>query len=452
MRFVPLCILVIFTIVQIAENQTSAIKIAASEARYGNWSRWSVCDVNCRQQKTRVCLGGQCQPDRLTKERKCPECSIKWNIVKKFLNFFGMDDSSESDYVGDDSSEYFLPSETLPTAREADPADPTSVFNNFRLDSFFDDSFFDDIVVSFRSPFGFNFGTNNVDDDAPQAEDEDDAEEVENLDDSEVLLENVPLDSTCGITKYDRSFGKFAKIIGGKNADRGRWPWQVALYSSEHEKFFCGGTLITSSWVITAAHCLVSDFGSDFVILAGLYDTDDALESSIHLMKHTVMHPEYDSNTNDNDIALLKLYTEVKLSDDVGVACLPGYLQASPDRSEVCKVLGWGSGTHRTTLQEADMNIQSQRTCRRHHYASGSVITRRMMCASSKNYASDTCGGDSGGPLLCRNPKIPSRPWALFGITSFGDDCTVSQSPGIYTRVSSFRKWIDSTILCDGKC
>ncbi|XP_055702357.1 neurotrypsin-like isoform X2 [Phlebotomus papatasi] len=311
-----------------------------------------------------------------------------------------------------------------------------------------------DFFNSFDFEWEIPFSSSPVDNDVEEQDEHDENEDVEFVDGKTNTEELFGKDHVCGVTKNERSPAMMAKIIGGRNAMRGRWPWQVALFSQEYEKFFCGGTLIAKSWVLTAAHCLVSDFATDITVFVGLHDTADVEDSpySIHLIKKRVTYPRYDPESNDNDIALLRLYDEVKLSDNVGFACLPSYLQASPDRSVVCKVLGWGGGTHRTILQEADMNIQPIKSCKRHYYGTGNVITRHMLCASSRNYASDTCGGDSGGPLLCRDPKTPSRPWTLFGITSFGDDCTVSEGPGVYTRVSSFRKWIDSVIACDGLC
>uniref|UniRef100_A0A6B2EK78 limulus clotting factor C n=1 Tax=Phlebotomus kandelakii TaxID=1109342 RepID=A0A6B2EK78_9DIPT len=443
MKLVPLCILVCFLIIaqQVPQNEASPAK--SQDALYGVWSRWSPCDETCHQTKVRSCLGGDCERNRLMKERKCPGCGTKVRIVQKLLQLFGMGDSTETDY--DDYGEHWLTDDADISAR-SDPESP----ENDDLGSFFRD-FFHTFDFEWNNPFSKPQEENDVD------LDEEEEEEIEELpgfktpngEDSVFGADHV-----CGVTKNEKSSGMMAKIIGGRNSKRGRWPWQVALYNQEYENFFCGGTLISKYWVITAAHCLMSDFGSDVTVFSGLYDTGDLVESpySIHLVRDRVIHPRYDSETNDNDIALLRLYNEVKLSDDVGIACLPSYLQASPGRSEVCKVLGWGQGTRRTKLQEADMHVQPAKSCKRHYYGTGQVVTRHMLCASSRDYVSDTCGGDSGGPLLCRDPKSPSRPWTLFGITSFGDDCTVSESPGVYTRVAAFRKWIDSVIECDGSC
>uniref|UniRef100_A0A1L8DQQ6 Putative trypsin n=2 Tax=Nyssomyia neivai TaxID=330878 RepID=A0A1L8DQQ6_9DIPT len=422
MKLVPLIVVICVLIVA----QLPQSEAATQSVEYGEWSRWSKCDETCHQTKVRSCLIGACNKERLMKQRKCPGCSTRIHIVQKLLSFLGFgDDSPEVDYDAPDSGEYWY----TPEPRENTEEDVSSMrgFN----------SLFSDF---------FNFGWDNSFPTKPQwDQDLDDEEEVEEVPD---VAEDVVYNGDCGVTGNERNQGMMAKIIGGRNAMRGRWPWQVALYNPEHEKFFCGGTLIAKSWVLTAAHCLMSDFGDSYVVFVGLHDTDDPLmpSSNIHIVIDSMIHPRYDVESNDNDIALLHLQDEVKLGGDVGLACLPDYLQASPDRSEVCKVLGWGSGTYRTALQEADMHIQSMRSCRRHYYDTGHVITRHMICASSKNYRSDTCGGDSGGPLLCRNHKHPSRPWTLFGITSFGDDCTVSESPGIYTRVSAYRKWIDSVI------
>ncbi|XP_055688040.1 chymotrypsin-like elastase family member 2A [Lutzomyia longipalpis] len=449
MKLVPFfAIVCLLLITQLPQHKASS----SSSVEYGEWSRWSNCDETCHQTKVRTCLSGTCQRDRLMKQRKCPGCGTKLHIVQKLLSFLGFGgDSEEIDYDADDTDEYWSSPEPVPTPREMPEIDVSDLGFNSLFSDFFN--------VGWDNPFSMKPinppSWDQERDIERDSHEEDDVEEVPVVstgtnDDVDIYNEESP----CGVTSSERSQGMMAKIIGGRSAKRGRWPWQVALYNPDHEKFFCGGTLIGKSWVITAAHCLLSDFGDSYVIFVGLHDTDDPLmpSSNIHIVEQSVIHPRYDSESNDNDIALLKLQDEVKLNADVGLACLPDYLQASPDRSEVCKILGWGGGTYRTALQEADMNIQSMRSCRKHYYGTGQVITNHMICASSKNYMSDTCGGDSGGPLLCRNLKSSSRPWTLFGITSFGDDCRVSESPGVYTRVSSYRKWIDSIIACGGSC
>ncbi|XP_059613695.1 transmembrane protease serine 9-like [Phlebotomus argentipes] len=440
MKLVPFWLLVTFLTLTQDAPQSAASPANRSEdnntIRYGEWSRWSACDERCHQMKVRLCVSGACEESKLMKERKCPGCGTKVRIVHKLLNFFGFGDSDDSIYsdYDEDYGEHWVNSQR----------------NDPEADEGFE-AFFRGLFHSFDFEWGnpvSSTPSNTLDDD-------DEEEEVEVFSGvPEVETVDFPADHSCGVTSNERYSKMMAKIIGGRNSKRGRWPWQVALYNQEYENFFCGGTLISKSWVVTAAHCLLSDFGNDVTVVAGLHDTGNLDDSSysLHLIRERVIHPRYDSETNDNDIALLRLANDVKPGDDVGFACLPSYHQASPGRDQVCKVLGWGRGTHRTTLQEADMHIQSSRSCKRHYFGTGNHITPHMLCASSRNYVSDTCGGDSGGPLLCRDAKSPAKPWTLFGITSFGDDCTVSESPGVYTRVAVFRKWIAATMECDGSC
>ena len=146
---------------------------------------------------------------------------------------------------------------------------------------------------------------------------------------------------------------------------------------------------------------------------------------------------------------MLRLSREARLTRHVIPVCTP---PASENLriGHVCKVLGWGKirsddldGTQ--ALHEADMPLKSRRLCRLkfHEYD----ITERMLCAGNLRRSVDTCSGDSGGPLLCRdeldseNVTAP-RPWMLAGITSFGETCERRGKLGVYTRVSRYLNWI----------
>lgn len=129
---------------------------------------------------------------------------------------------------------------------------------------------------------------------------------------------NHPL---CGLRRASQS-----RVIGGVDAAKGDWPWQVGMYMSG--SFICGGTLIAPNWVLTASHCVVSDgvTGSpqNFEIVAGdLHrEMNDTTEQK-HLVERIIPHPNYDGSTINNDIALMKLRTPVLMNDHVNTACIP---------------------------------------------------------------------------------------------------------------------------------
>uniref|UniRef100_A0AAY4DS49 Peptidase S1 domain-containing protein n=1 Tax=Denticeps clupeoides TaxID=299321 RepID=A0AAY4DS49_9TELE len=89
-------------------------------------------------------------------------------------------------------------------------------------------------------------------------------------------------------------------------------------------------------------------------------------------------------------------------------------------------------------LQKAQVSIIDQRECQSSY---SDVLTTRMICAGSMEGGTDTCLGDSGGPLTCREPH---GRWFVAGITSWGHGCGRSGFPGVYVRVTAIRGWISS--------
>lgn len=73
-------------------------------------------------------------------------------------------------------------------------------------------------------------------------------------------------------------------------------------------------------------------------------------------------------------------------------------------------------------------------------------ITDNMFCAGYRRGKMDSCAGDSGGPILCQDPRRPNRPWTIFGITSFGEGCGKRGKFGIYARLSNYVRWISKVM------
>lgn len=238
-----------------------------------------------------------------------------------------------------------------------------------------------------------------------------------------------------------------SRIIGGKVSKSGQWPWQVTLhFKGSH---VCGGVLISDHFVLTAAHCFPSTDESSLV--ASKWKVYGGVVSLLALprpyqVKRILINENYDSRTNDQDIALLKLATTVDFTDQVQPACLPTYNQQWSHGTE-CFTSGFGTTDASTSdvsnsLMDVNVNIIDTSVCNSRNSYSGSV-TKNMLCAGQLDGGKDSCQGDSGGPLVCENNGI----WTLAGITSWGSGCGEKNQPGVYTKVTSVLPWIYSKMM-----
>ncbi|XP_042905300.1 chymotrypsinogen B isoform X2 [Parasteatoda tepidariorum] len=247
----------------------------------------------------------------------------------------------------------------------------------------------------------------------------------------------------CGVApkaSHSIDFSNKLRIIGGREALHGMWPWQVAILN-RHREPFCGGTIISHNWILTAAHCerrrLIVRSGEHNLL--NLENTEQ--ESPV---SRVFLHPEYNMNTVSNDIALLKLRRPFRFNNYTQAACLPeGDEKLEADIKAI--ILGWGKkkssaiyGTDQ--LHQAEVPVVGLDECRQ-SYANYN-ISDKMLCAGYKQGRIDSCAGDSGGPLLIEK----NNKWTVYGVTSFGDGCGEKGKFGIYSDVSKFVHWIKRTI------
>lgn len=235
------------------------------------------------------------------------------------------------------------------------------------------------------------------------------------------------------------------RIIGGEIAAEGSWPATVALDMGGQ---FCGGTLVDRRWVVTAAHCVFTRNGTrisngDMRVLAGsvLLDSPDMQEI---MVTNSYVHPQYNVLQLDYDIALLELAMEAELPAE------PISMNQDPDMPVVdtlATVVGWGLTTTDVTdpdygvvneLREVELPVVSNETCNAPQSYNG-TITSTMLCAGYADGGKDSCGGDSGGPLMV----MQDGAWILSGVVSFGDGCAEPDKYGVYMRVSAFYDWLD---------
>ncbi|XP_026108471.1 serine protease 27-like [Carassius auratus] len=233
------------------------------------------------------------------------------------------------------------------------------------------------------------------------------------------------------------------KIVGGEDATAGSWPWQVSIFlsGSSHN---CGGTLINKDWVLSAAHCFQDFVLSKVVIYFGrLSQSGSNPDETSRTVIQVINHPNYDSRSNDNDIALVQLSSSVTFSDYIKPVCLAAAGSVFGAGTESW-VTGWGTlqagGIVPHILQQVMIPVVNNSACAK-AYEGMYTITGNMVCAGLLNQGGkDSCQGDSGGPMVSKNGSL----WIQSGVVSFGQGCAEARYPGVYARVSEYQDWIKS--------
>ncbi|XP_060650966.1 serine protease snake [Drosophila nasuta] len=245
-------------------------------------------------------------------------------------------------------------------------------------------------------------------------------------------------------------------IVGGQPADPKEFPHMARIGhfdgQRQHIEWFCGGTLISHQFVLTAAHCFESEQGEVNVVRLGdlEFDSeqDDALPKN-YGVQYYYQHPNFNSPELYNDIGLIKLAESVIFDRYKHPACLP--FESGQKINEFIAV-GWGStnlaGRSSAKLLKVKLDRVADDVCRRvlepsEEYPTGFTPISQMCVGSSKPM--DTCNGDSGGPLLVYHQEYPCM-YHVMGITSAGISCGTPHIPSVYTRVHYYLDWIRETM------
>ncbi|XP_015520988.1 trypsin-2 [Neodiprion lecontei] len=235
---------------------------------------------------------------------------------------------------------------------------------------------------------------------------------------------------------------QLGRIVNGSQALLGQFSHQVSLRYSWTESHFCGGSIIDSQWILTAAHCMFLQTGAQIqpwmvsVIAGDLWLNRTSSTSQRRSVSQIIIHEDYDSVTYENDITLLRL-GEPLLFENPAVQYQT--LQSSTVAAgTTCQVAGWGYPAidilHlMNELMYVDVSIVSQTVCRK-LYVEFSDIPDGMICAGYIEGLRDACQGDSGGGLICEG--------VLTGVVSSGNGCAWPGFPGIYTDVKHYREWV----------
>jgi len=234
------------------------------------------------------------------------------------------------------------------------------------------------------------------------------------------------------------------KVVNGWPADQGEWPWIAALLNNDRQ--FCGGSLITSKHILTAAHCVahMSRYDVDNLkVRLGDHNINVKGETVLFESKaaRVVRHKEFSQQTLHKDVAIISLKDEVPPMSNVRPVCLAA--QGGPLLvDQTATVVGWGSlrenGPQPDILQEVTVRIWDNKVCKETYGpAAPGGIMDHMLCAGQKG--KDSCSGDSGGPMQIGSGDT----WTQIGVVSWGIGCGKSHYPGVYSRISELREWID---------
>ncbi|GAA3528958.1 S1 family peptidase [Streptomyces osmaniensis] len=218
-----------------------------------------------------------------------------------------------------------------------------------------------------------------------------------------------------------------SRIVGGSTTTTSAYPFMMQITDASQNQF-CGGTLVSATKVVTAAHCMVGESNSSVRVVGGRTYLNGT-NGTVRRVSDIWIHPDYQDVTQGNDVAVLTLSTSMSYtpasyvdSSDTGVYAA----------GTTARILGWGTtssgGSSSNQLRTATVPTVADSSCASSY--GSDFIASDMVCAGYTSGGVDTCQGDSGGPLLIGG--------VLAGITSWGEGCAQAGHPGVYTRLTTF--------------
>ncbi|KAK5847412.1 hypothetical protein PBY51_016540 [Eleginops maclovinus] len=243
------------------------------------------------------------------------------------------------------------------------------------------------------------------------------------------------------------------RLVGGNQCPPGECPWQVLVQLNGESH--CGGVLVNSQWVVTAAHCIHGNNNDqNFTVVAGEHNLEVLEGTEQHIpVSMAIPYPGYVPASGDGDVALLRLHLPVTPNRRVVPICLPtrdfAGRELLPVRYHV--VSGWG---RRTTggnapagpltptsplLRRMNIPILTNTECSRR---SGFNFTDNMLCAGYLEGRQDSCRGDDGGPLV----TLYGQTHFLSGVVGWGQGCAHPGYYGVYAKMANFLNWVEATM------
>ncbi|CAH1369791.1 hypothetical protein MTP99_011199 [Tenebrio molitor] len=230
-----------------------------------------------------------------------------------------------------------------------------------------------------------------------------------------------------------------SRIVGGNEAFARQFPFAAAIYVRKDDgTYFCGGTLINNQWVLTSAHCVQNAVSFTIQLGSNTLQGNDTNRIVLSTNEY-VLNPDFNPETLQNDIGLVKFRMPVEYTDYVTqIYAMPTF---SLQNGATAVAIGWGQTSDEESslsneLRYADLTTVSNAECQQIY---GNQITDNMVCVSG-NYNEGTCIGDMGSPLV---QHVGRGFYLHVGVASFisGNGCE-STDPSGYTRTFSYMDWI----------
>lgn len=247
----------------------------------------------------------------------------------------------------------------------------------------------------------------------------------------------TPQPSTC-----DCGWKNEPRIVNGYETGVNEYPMMAGLVDFQLGDVVCGTTIISNRYCLSAAHCLLNRQTVYTGVLVGDHDISTGAETNsakLLRVESFLAHPLYNSLTQENDIAVIRVAEDIVFSLQVGPACLPFRNTAAPVGS-VVEVLGWGltefTGEKSNKLLGTELYVTDISRCQK---AFGSKVSSTKHLCTYKS-GTDACKADSGGPVLWMGA---SNRLQLVGVISYSKGCA-SEYPGVNTHVNPYIDWIRS--------
>ncbi|CAL1292013.1 unnamed protein product [Larinioides sclopetarius] len=216
--------------------------------------------------------------------------------------------------------------------------------------------------------------------------------------------------------------------------DEDPWPWMASLIAKSSDKIFCGGALVTEQYVLTAAHCTVRIPRNRILVRLGRPASENLPEPDFEVIE-IKRHAGYNPRTMQNDIALLKLSRRVQFGDFRGVVCLAKDEEGIEDLvSKSASLLRWKE-TPGEIKDVEPLTVISNKECQSRMRT---AIADSILCTEPRTDAT-MCNADSGAPLIM--PKDDK--FEVIGILTWNRNDCDERFPAVFTRVSSYHRWIE---------